>query len=78
MGPEIGYEAIGIVDSSLPTVGVYAQADKSDTPRAVSEKTGDDLRSETPQVCSSLIRNSQKIILYNPPQQTRYYVTQVF
>ncbi|KAI0240965.1 Apoptosis-inducing factor 1, mitochondrial [Lamellibrachia satsuma] len=49
LGPEIGYEAIGIIDSSLPTVGVYAQADKMDTPKAVSEKTGEDLRSETPQ-----------------------------
>ena len=55
LGPEIGYEAIGIIDSSLPTVGVYAQADKMDTPKAVSEKTGEDLRSETPQVCASFL-----------------------
>ena len=67
MGPEIGYEAIGIVDSSLPTVGVYAQADKSDTPRAVSEKTGDDLRSETPQVCSSHLRKLYYVIHHSKP-----------
>lgn len=26
LGPDVGYEAIGIVDSSLPTVGVFAEA----------------------------------------------------
>lgn len=25
LGPDVGYEAIGIVDSSLPTVGVFAK-----------------------------------------------------
>ena len=59
MGPEIGYEAIGIIDSSLPTVGIYAQADKTETPKAVSEKTGDDLRSETSQVRALLFLNHQ-------------------
>ncbi|KAK0162520.1 hypothetical protein PV327_006293 [Microctonus hyperodae] len=28
LGPEVGYEAIGIVDSSLPTIGVFAKTDK--------------------------------------------------
>lgn len=26
LGPDVGYEAIGIVDSSLPTVGVFAKS----------------------------------------------------
>lgn len=26
LGPDVGYEAIGIVDSSLPTVAVFAKA----------------------------------------------------
>lgn len=26
LGPDVGYEAIGIIDSSLPTVGVFAKA----------------------------------------------------
>lgn len=26
VGPDVGYEAIGIVDSSLPTVAVFAKA----------------------------------------------------
>lgn len=47
LGPEIGYEAIGIVDSSLPTVGMFAKATEKDTPKAVVEETGEGLRSET-------------------------------
>ena len=50
LGPEIGYEAIGIVDSSLPTVGVFAKASLKDTPRAEAEATGDSMRSETQSV----------------------------
>lgn len=47
LGPEIGYEAIGIVDSSLPTVGVFAKAGAADTPKSVVEATGESIRSET-------------------------------
>lgn len=25
LGPEVGYEAVGIIDSSLPTVGIFAK-----------------------------------------------------
>ncbi|CAH1267287.1 AIFM1 [Branchiostoma lanceolatum] len=47
LGPDVGYEAIGIVDSSLPTVAVFAKATEKDTPRAVVEETGESLRSVT-------------------------------
>ena len=47
LGPSVGYEAIGIVDSKLPTVGVFAKATAKDTPKAVVEETGEGLRSET-------------------------------
>ena len=40
LGPDVGYEAIGIVDSSLPTVGVFAKATAKDTPRAATELSG--------------------------------------
>ncbi|KAG7160543.1 apoptosis-inducing factor 1-like, partial [Homarus americanus] len=53
LGPEVGYEAIGIVDSSLPTVGIFAKATTKDTPRAVVEATGESLRSETEQVADT-------------------------
>ncbi|XP_071529713.1 apoptosis-inducing factor 1, mitochondrial isoform X5 [Panulirus ornatus] len=60
LGPEVGYEAIGIVDSSLPTVGVFAKATKEDTPKAVVEATGEGMRSETEQAAdtSSLVHSS--------------------
>lgn len=40
LGPDVGYEAIGIVDSSLPTVGVFAKATPKDTPKAATEESG--------------------------------------
>ncbi|CAH1777486.1 unnamed protein product [Owenia fusiformis] len=52
LGPEIGYEAIGLVDGSLPTVAVFAKATEQDTPKAVVESTGEGIRSETEQVAS--------------------------
>lgn len=36
LGPEIGYEAVGITDSSLTTVGVFAQSTKTND--STSEK----------------------------------------
>ncbi|EFA01621.1 apoptosis-inducing factor 1, mitochondrial isoform X1 [Tribolium castaneum] len=46
LGPDVGYEAIGIVDSSLPTVGVFAKASDKDTPKAVVTETGEGIRSK--------------------------------
>uniref|UniRef100_A0A8C5ML53 Apoptosis inducing factor mitochondria associated 1 n=1 Tax=Leptobrachium leishanense TaxID=445787 RepID=A0A8C5ML53_9ANUR len=46
LGPDVGYEAIGIVDSTLPTVGVFARATERDTPKYAAENTGTDIRSE--------------------------------
>lgn len=40
LGPEVGYEAIGIVDSALPTVGVFAKATEKDTPKRAAEESG--------------------------------------
>ncbi|XP_067348244.1 apoptosis-inducing factor 1, mitochondrial isoform X2 [Channa argus] len=47
LGPDIGYEAIGIVDSSLPTVAVFAKATAKDTPKAATELSGTGIRSES-------------------------------
>uniref|UniRef100_A0A3Q3DVF8 Apoptosis-inducing factor 1, mitochondrial n=1 Tax=Hippocampus comes TaxID=109280 RepID=A0A3Q3DVF8_HIPCM len=57
LGPDVGYEAIGIVDSSLPTVGVFAKATAKDTPKAATEKSGTGIRSEseTEAVASSAV-----------------------
>ena len=47
LGPDVGYEAIGIVDNTLDTVGVWAKATTVDSPKAVVEATGENLRSQT-------------------------------
>ncbi|XP_075752740.1 apoptosis-inducing factor 1, mitochondrial isoform X2 [Pelodiscus sinensis] len=47
LGPDVGYEAIGLVDSSLPTVGVFAKATARDTPRSATEQSGTGIRSES-------------------------------
>merc|ERR1712154_34894 len=47
LGPSVGYEAIGVVDSKLPTVGVFAKATPKDTPKAVVTETDEGIRSVT-------------------------------
>ena len=47
LGPDVGYEAIGLVDSKLPTVGVFAAATEKDTPKGIVAKTDESLRSES-------------------------------
>uniref|UniRef100_T1J3Z2 FAD/NAD(P)-binding domain-containing protein n=1 Tax=Strigamia maritima TaxID=126957 RepID=T1J3Z2_STRMM len=47
LGPDVGYEAIGVVDATLPTVGVFAKASDKDSPKGVVDETGDSIRSET-------------------------------
>lgn len=36
LGPNVGYEAIGLIDASLPTVGIWAAASPADTPAGVA------------------------------------------
>merc|ERR1712127_591579 len=38
LGPRIGFEAIGLVDSSLQTIGLFAGADATDTPEAQQQE----------------------------------------
>jgi len=47
LGPEVGYEAIGLVDSRLETVSVFALGTEADTPKALVKKTGEGVRSLT-------------------------------
>jgi len=47
LGPDVGYEAIGVVDSKLPTVGVFAKATETDTPRAVVTESDEFDRSKS-------------------------------
>ena len=59
LGPNIGYEAIGICDCSLPTVGVFAKASEKDTPKAVVEETGEGIRSETESIAEPAVAPSE-------------------
>ena len=68
LGPEVGYEAIGIVDSSLPTVGVFAKGaeatatnNSAETTRSSSEE-----KSRSPQALSSV----KSELVTEPPQST--------
>jgi programmed cell death 8 (apoptosis-inducing factor) len=55
IGPKIGFEAIGLVDSSLQTVGLFAKADEEDTPLA--QQSNEALRSEVKdEVCSKIFK----------------------
>ncbi|KAJ8949861.1 hypothetical protein NQ318_010495 [Aromia moschata] len=63
LGPDVGYEAIGIVDSSLPTVGVFAKATDQDSPKAVVAATDEGIRSNTeevPKECDKYLSDGQK------------------
>lgn len=51
LGPEIGYEGIGLVDSSLPTVGVFSLPSKDDNRSdnlAENQKTETEIKETTP------------------------------
>lgn len=50
LGPEVGFEAIGIIDSSLETVGVFAKATEQDTPLAAVTASDEGIRSTSEEV----------------------------
>ncbi|KAK3922003.1 Apoptosis-inducing factor 1, mitochondrial [Frankliniella fusca] len=54
LGPDIGFEAIGIVDSSLPTVAVFAKASDRDSPKAIVAESNDNIRSNYEASASSI------------------------
>jgi programmed cell death 8 (apoptosis-inducing factor) len=47
IGPKIGFEAIGLIDSSLQTVGLFAKADESDTPAAQAQSESSEAQSKS-------------------------------
>ncbi|XP_069749550.1 apoptosis-inducing factor 1, mitochondrial isoform X3 [Narcine bancroftii] len=75
LGPDVGYEAIGIVDSSLPTVGVFAKGTTKDTPKAVTEMTGTGIRSEseTEEVAASVSVPAATVVEAHPPMEGEDY-----
>lgn len=65
LGPNVGYEAIGIVDSRLPTVGVYAKSNTEDTPKTAvtASKSSDRSDNDEAGLSSSLSSNVKSISL---------------
>jgi programmed cell death 8 (apoptosis-inducing factor) len=60
LGPRVGFEAIGLVDSSLQTVGLFAKADGKDTPAAQVSETNETLRSEVKDSSVSIFISHKK------------------
>lgn len=60
LGPDVGYEAIGIVDSQLPTVGVFAKATDKDNPKAVVTATGEGIRSKLEAEVCKLVKSESR------------------
>ncbi|XP_052412130.1 apoptosis-inducing factor 1, mitochondrial isoform X1 [Carassius gibelio] len=73
LGPDVGYEAIGIVDSSLPTVGVFAKATAKDTPKAATEQSGTGIRSESETEAVAGTLKSETTATPPPTQQKEDY-----
>ncbi|XP_072914531.1 apoptosis-inducing factor 1, mitochondrial isoform X2 [Hemitrygon akajei] len=75
LGPDVGYEAIGIVDSSLPTVGVFAKGTTKDTPKAVTEMSGTGIRSEseTEKIATSVNVPASASAVAHPPVEGEDY-----
>lgn len=69
LGPEVGYEAIGLVDNTLDTVGVWAKATKGDSPKAVVEATGESLRSQTEESAEESAEESEAVPEEIPKQE---------
>lgn len=77
LGPKIGYEAIGIVDASLPTVGVFAKASANDSPDTSGTDHLDESTTKTEQnkniPSSSASENSSlesKTVIAQAPKST--------
>uniref|UniRef100_A0A8C2FD84 Apoptosis-inducing factor 1, mitochondrial-like n=1 Tax=Cyprinus carpio TaxID=7962 RepID=A0A8C2FD84_CYPCA len=73
LGPDVGYEAIGIVDSSLPTVGVFAKATAKDTPKAATEQSGTGIRSESETEAVAVTLKAETTAPPSPVQQKEDY-----
>ncbi|KAM3827569.1 apoptosis-inducing factor 1, mitochondrial [Vipera latastei] len=75
LGPDVGYEAIGLVDSSLPTVGVFAKGTARDTPKSATEESGTGIRSEseTEMEASELRVSAASLSAPQAPQQGEDY-----
>ena len=66
MGPEIGYEAVGLVDAQLSTVSVWAKATAKDTPAAAA---GNEAESPRGAPGATTTGEATKAVAYKSPFQ---------
>lgn len=67
LGPDVGYEAIGIVDANLPTVAVFAKATAKDSPKTSASDSNEQVRKKSNNeiVCSNKDRiETQEIAVF--------------
>ncbi|KAI8388335.1 apoptosis-inducing factor, mitochondrion-associated, C-term-domain-containing protein [Radiomyces spectabilis] len=74
LGPEIGYEAVGLIDSQLSTVSVWAKATEKDTPAAAAGSEAESPRaameSEKPASTESSV--TKAVQAKNPLQDEKF------
>ncbi|XP_062513763.1 apoptosis-inducing factor 1, mitochondrial-like [Corticium candelabrum] len=67
LGPKLGYEAIGLVDSSLSTVGVWTFATAQDTPAAATAESGSNIRSQQEEEVATVCEMESSTESSGPP-----------
>lgn len=58
LGPDVGYEAIGIVDSSLPTVGVFAKSTEANDNSTKEQNSSEESQNDESQLTKSIKNTS--------------------
>lgn len=71
LGPEIGYEAVGLIDSQLSTVSVWAKATAEDTPAAAAASEADSPRTAPAETATGSVTNAVKA-KENPFQDEKF------
>lgn len=70
LGSAVGYEAIGLVDSSLPTVAIFAKQDPSDEKRKPYDDDSKSEESKTPPAPATVQAETAKPLKDCPPGTT--------
>ncbi|KAF1796248.1 apoptosis-inducing factor, mitochondrion-associated, C-term-domain-containing protein [Mucor lusitanicus] len=72
LGPEIGYEAVGLIDSQLSTVSVWAKATAQDTPAAAAASEADSPRSAPTETATGGVAEAVKATESNPFKDEKF------
>lgn len=56
LGPKVGYEAIGIIDSTLPTVSVFAKSGAEQEKATTEETTSNEAEQSKPETIEQILQ----------------------